>query len=523
MVHVVGAVPSRPWASPGERVNVTLKVMDSGSRPGSDAAVQVVLEGEEGESSYTTWEGHIDTEVIEASVTVEVPQSPDGGEAVDPEVSNRFALVVRGTDGSELLRVPSAVAVRKRVLIRPRVVIASPDPTKVGDALLPGEKVVKTMDSADLTVMELTSGCRIYAKGDLVAGVDQDHPMDDIFWDKALDADLRLYSDLKEGLEKGAMATRAEAITMQVLVVSMGSGEGSASGLVKDTRELAKTFDPDRRTRGVSPRSGPLAPLASWLADPLATPDKGRKIVHDLRQRLDTTSGSLDREEATKVASAAAKAAFDHLDRLAELLSRAWEADRMDGKALRGATALVAAAGVAQVELQRLRATVDPWITPSQAQEGVKAALQSMSAQLASLLELEVRHRVRRAACEVNTRQRAAQAAVVRDLEVEIPDRPGHSGDAADLEVLLSNHSRTDLELRLNIALPTGAWAVLEPQGRGTRLVSVGAVKVTARTQETLSLVLYVPTTVKLDTYVLPVEVVPQPRDVVPEQGGERE
>ncbi|NIU47548.1 MAG: hypothetical protein GWN74_00280, partial [Thermoplasmata archaeon] len=45
---------------------------------------------------------------------------------------------------------------------------------------------------------------------------------------------------------------------------------------------------------------------------------------------------------------------------------------------------------------------------------------------------------------------------------------------------------------------------------------------VPARTQETLGLVVYIPTTVKLDTYVIPIEVVPQPRDLVPEQGGGR-
>jgi hypothetical protein len=35
-----------------------------------------------------------------------------------------------------------------------------------------------------------------------------------------------------------------------------------------------------------------------------------------------------------------------------------------------------------------------------------------------------------------------------------------------------------------------------------------------------VSLVLYIPTTVKLDSYVVPVEVMPEPRDIVPEQGG---
>jgi hypothetical protein len=521
MVHVVGAVPSRPWASPGEQVTVTLRLMDSGSRPGCETAVKVILEGEEGETSTTTWQGSIGPEVTEATVTVEVPgPAAVSGNDEEAKASDRFAMVVREVDGGELLRVPSSIAVRKRVRILPRVVKAMPDPTKVGDALLPGEKVVKTLDAEGLTVMELSSGCRMYVRGDLIAGVDADQPMNEAFWDEALDADLRLYTDLKDGLDKGAKAASSEAITMRILADAMGSGKGSASGLLKDTRELAKTFDPDRRARGVSPRSGPLAFLASWLADPSGSPYAGREIVANLRQSLDTTSGSLSKEEAAEAASAAARAAADHLDRLAELLTRAWEADRLDAKGLRGAIALAAAVGVAQVELQRLRETADPWVTPSQAQEGMKVALQSLSAQVAALIELEVRNRVRKAACMTNTLQRAAHTAVARELEVEIGEYPGHSGDATTMEVVLKNHSITDLDLRLNVALPSGAWAILEPQGRGNRLVSVGPITVPARTQETLAVVVYVPTTVKLDAYVLPVEVVPEPRDMVPEQGG---
>lgn len=523
MVHVVGAVPSRPWASPGETVEVTLQVQDAGSRPGSEASLEVMLEGEAGEACDAPWTGSIGPEVIKAMVSVRVPEPPRVEEKLEgePKGSTRFALVVSEVGGDELLRVPSAVAVRKRVRVLPRVVKAQPDPTRVGDALLPGERVTKTLDAGQLTVMELSSGCRIYARGDLVAGVDPGIPMDDEFWDQALDADLALYSDLKDGLERGSKAARAEATTVRTLGEAIGTGEGSASGPVKDARELVKTFDPDRRSRGVSPRSGPLAPLAAWLADPGATPERGRRIVLDLRNQLDTTTATVDASEATRLASAAARAAADHLDRLAELLSRAWERDLLDAKGLRGATALVAATGVSQVELQRLREAADPWVTPSQAQEAAKVALQAMSAQLASLLEMEVRHRVRRAACQENTRQRAAQAAVARELEVEAAEAPGHSGDATQLDVVLVNHSSTDLDLRVNVALPSGAWAVLEPIGRGTRLVSVGPLTVPAKTSETLRLVIYIPTTVRLDKYILPLEVVPQPRDVIPEQGGE--
>ncbi|NIU47546.1 MAG: hypothetical protein GWN74_00270, partial [Thermoplasmata archaeon] len=235
---------------------------------------------------------------------------------------------------------------RRRVELVPRVVKARPDPTRIGDALLPGERVVRTQDVGDLTVMELSSGSRMYAIGDHVAGVDEGHPMDDTFWDEALDADLALYTDLKDGLELGARAARAEAITMRSMADAISSAEASASGQVKDARELAKTFDPDRRTRGVSPRSGPLAPLAAWLADPSASAEEGRRLVLQLRNRLVDGDDRVGAKEAARTAAVAARAAADHLERLAELWSRAWERDLLDAKGLRGATALVAAAGV---------------------------------------------------------------------------------------------------------------------------------------------------------------------------------
>jgi hypothetical protein len=523
-VHVVGAVPSRPWASPGEDVTVTLQVQDAGSRPGSRASLEVLLVGEAGESTVASWKGDIGPEVSKSTVEVSVPDRPDkGGDAEGAgEGSNRFALVVREAGGGELLRVPSAVAVRKRVRLLPRVVMAKPDPTRVGDALLPGERVIKTMDSGDLTVMELSSGARMYCQGDQVAGVDGEVPMDDGFWDRALDADLDLYTDLKAGLERGAKAAQAEAVAMRAIADAMNADQGTASGLLKDTRELAKTFDPDKRARGVSPRSGPLAPLAAWLADPSASPEAGRRIVIDLRGSLGSSPVPKDVGEATRQAGTAARTAAEHLDRLSEVLERTREGDVMTSLELRSVTALVAAAGVAQVELQRLREAVDPWPTEVQFQEGAKVALQALSAQLASLLEVEARHRVRRGACQENTRQRAAHAAVARDLEVEASEVPGHSGDASEMRVVLKNRSPIDLDLRLNLAMPTGAWAVLEPQSRGSRLVSLGPVSVPARSERDLALVLYVPTTVRLDSYVIPVEVVPQPRDLLPEQGVRR-
>ncbi len=524
MINVVGALPSRPWASPGETVDVTLRVTDAGSRPGCEARVMVVLEGERGETSQVSWEGPIDREEREVQVTVRVPSSTDGGSGGAPSKkgSDRFALVVLGGEGEELLRVPSAVAVRKRVRIIPRIIKTEADPTKVGDALLPGEKVVKATEVAGLTVMELSSGSRVYTRGDMVVGVDPHVPMDDAFWDEALDADLSLYTDTKEGLELGANAAMAEAIALRALSEELGPFEASTTGIIKDSRDLVRTFDPDRRPRGLSPRSGPLAPLASWLSNPDANPETGRELVRRLKQELETVSGSIGREEAIRIARAAARAAADHLDRYAELLVRVIEMDLLDVKSLRAITALVAAAGVTQLELERVRETADPWITPSQAQRAAKVTLQALSVQLASLLELEARHRFRKAACIANIRQRAAHAAVARELKVEIPVHSGHSGEATDIQVHVLNRSFIDLDLRFNVALPSGTWAVLEPQGRGNRLVSVGPIHIPAGTQQTVHLVLYIPTTVKLDAYVLPVEVVPEQRDLIPEQKGGR-
>ena len=189
---------------------------------------------------------------------------------------------------------------------------------------------------------------------------------------------------------------------------------------------------------------------------------------------------------------------------------------------LTAVTALVSAAGVAQVEYYRLREAADPWAIPEKVFTAQKTALQATSRQLASLLELVTRHRTRRAASTVNTRQRAVQAAVVRDLEVRIPPMMGHSGEAARMEVELENRSPIDLEVRFNVALPGGAWTVLEPQARGSKgLMFVGPVDVPARSTRHVPLVVYVPTTARLDDYTIPVEVVPEGRDIVPEQWGE--
>jgi hypothetical protein len=202
-------------------------------------------------------------------------------------------------------------------------------------------------------------------------------------------------------------------------------------------------------------------------------------------------------------------------------MTRAIKRDMMDTETLLGITALVAAAGAAQAELHALRERTDPWATPHQLARTQKLTVQSTIAQLAGLMEVVARHRLRRSAGEANSRQRAAQAVVARELEVRVPPVVGHSGDATELHVKLENRSSHDLRLRLNVALPTGAWAVLEPQARGSKgLVFAGPIDVPARTEEHVGLVLYVPTTVRLDAYVVPIEVVPEPREIVLEQGG---
>jgi hypothetical protein len=524
-VHMVGVVPSRPWASRGERVDVTLQLMDMGSDPGHDAVVHVALEGESGESSVATWRGWVGREEIEGMVDLTIPeltaQEVDG----DEKGSGRFALVVRGADEQELLRVPGAVAIRRRVDLDPHVIKAKPDPMRIGDCLLPGERVVRTVDSGETTLIELSSGCRMYARGDAVAGVDEDQPMDQAFWSDAVDADLRLYTDIKAGLQQGAKVARAEAMVMATMARDLAREGSQSEGLVKETRRLVASFDPDHQVRRVEPRKGPLAPLASWLSDPEAPAIHGRDLVSELRRYLTARTqhgrGEADAKEARSMAGAAAGAAADHLDRLAELLDRAWEQDRFDSRTLKATTSLVAASGVALVELHRLRQTTDPWSTPAQLVDAQKITIQATVAQLASLVELVARHRNRKAASVRNTRQRAAHAAVARDLEIDIPSVVGHSGDAAGIEVILRNGAHIDLDLRLNVALPSVAWTILEPQARGAKgLMFVGPIHVPARSEERVRLILYVPTTVRLDSYTVPIEVVPEPKDITPEQGG---
>jgi hypothetical protein len=363
----------------------------------------------------------------------------------------------------------------------------------------------------------------MYARGDLVAGVDEELPLDEEFWVDALDADLRLYTDLKDGLQIGARAAESEAIVMRVMADSLSKGEVMPSaGLVKDARRLVTSFDPDHKARRVEPRKGALAPLAMWLGDRTSPAGEGKEIVAELRRFLNARGQRPPSDDAQARAVAAAIAAADHLDTMADLLTRAWEQDRFDSRSLKATVALVAATATAQVELHRQRQSADPWATPNQLSVAHKAAVTHNISQLATLVELMARHRQRKVAAIANTRQRASHAAVARSLEVQVPSAVGHSGDAAKLSILLQNRSHNDLDIRLNVAMPSAAWTVLEPQARGGQgLMFVGPIPVPARSEENLDLVIYVPTTVKLDSYIVPIEVVPEPRDVSQEQVGE--
>ena len=117
---------------------------------------------------------------------------------------------------------------------------------------------------------------------------------------------------------------------------------------------------------------------------------------------------------------------------------------------------------------------------------------------------------------------RAAHAAVARDLRVEARTATAYSGQASALALGLVNGSGRELRLRLHIALPSPAWALLEPPARGSAgLASVGPVAIPAGGRARLELVVYVPTTARLDGYTIPIEVLPEPVDLAPERGGE--
>jgi hypothetical protein len=522
LAQVIGVVPSRPWAAPREEVQLSMQVVDGGAHPGTEATLRVVLEGDGGDRAESTWTGRIGAEVVEARVTLALPAPTTGPDGEERPLSTRYAAVLIGKDGAELLRVPGTVAVRRRVRLEPKVVKVKPDPMRIGDCLLPGERVVRTVDAGELTLVELSSGARAYAKGDLLVGIDPEAPMDDEFWDDALDAGLRIYSDIHGGLEAARNATQAEALLIKDLATGAREGAWESRGLVADTLTLTSSVDPDRKGGAVEPKAGILTALGTWLTNPEDLKLNHRRIVPELRRGFPAVEPTKPWDGQDELVAGVAGVCAAHLERLAELLDRVWKEDHLDVATLGGIIALVAAVGASQFELHRLRGTSDPWTTPEDTHQAQEATLQAMSAQLGGLIEVMARHRARRRGCEANTIYRAQRAAVTRDLEVSAQVIHAHSGQAASLELELRNPSHIDLELRLNVALPSLSWAVLEPPSKGTGGVAyIGPVSVPAGETRRLTMVVYVPTTVGLDSYVMPIEVAPFPRDIAPERGGE--
>jgi len=516
--QALAVVPAQHWAGPGEEVDVAVQLVDGGSHPGTEATVTVALEDDAGDRSQATWRGALGTDPVDARVRVMLPRT-----AADADGSGstaRFAAVVTAEDGRVLIRVPGAVAVRRRISLEPRIIKAKTDPGRVVDCLLPGERVLASKSVGGLVLHELTSGARIYSRGTAVVGVDA--PMDDAFWSEALDAELRAYTGLHASLGPAARAARAESVLMRALETGL-SGKGAATTpLVEEAVALARAFDPARPDHGARPKEGILAPLGSFLADRASPPAWARPIAPAIRRALESTEGRPVPDRPGAAAGRAAGATAGALERLAQLLEASARSGRLDEHALEGAVALVAATGAAGSEAHRLRAIGDPWALGPDVHADSEAANQAMSSQLGALLGMLARHRARRSGAERNAAQRAAHAAVARDLTVDVSPVVGHSGETCEIAVALRNASQQGLSLRLHLAMPSTAWALLDPPSRGSEgLASFGPVMVPAGGSADLELVLYVPTTAKMDRYVLPLEVVPEPGELVPEQVGE--
>lgn len=522
--QALAVVPAQHWASPGEELEVVVQLVDGGSHPGTEATVTVALEGDAGDRSQVTWRGALGTEPVDARVRVTLPRT--AADAGGSGSTARFAAVVTAEDGRVLIRVPGAVAVRRRISLAPRIIKASTDPGRVADCLLPGERVLSSKSAGALVLHELTSGARVYSRDGVVVGVDA--PMDDAFWDGALDAELRAYTGLHASLGPAATAARAESVLMRALERGLGgNGARGAKGakgtpLVEEALALARAFDPERPDHAARPKEGMLAPLGAFLADRASPPAWARPIAPAIRRALESTEGRPVPDRPGEAAGEAAGVSAGALDRLAQLLETTVRTGGFDERALEGAVALVAAAGAAGSEAHRLRATGDPWGLGPEVHADSEAANQAMSSQLGALLGLLARHRARRSGALRNAAQRAAHAAVARDLVVEASQLVAHSGETCDIALSLRNASGQELALRLHLAMPSTAWALLDPPSRGSEgLASFGPVRVPAGGSTRLELVLYVPTTAKMDRYVIPLEVVPEPGELAPEQVGE--
>ncbi len=514
----ISVIPSAGWAAPGDPVELVAQLVDAGSHPGCEATVTLALEDDSGARTAGEWRGAIGAEPALARATVRL--SADAVAVGGAGATARYAALVLSADGRELIRVPGAVRVRRRIELHAHVLTARPDPGRISDCLVFGERVVATVGAGALRLHELSSGCRIYSREGLVFGVDA--PMDEDFWGEALDAELRAYTDMHSRLDRIGRTARAEATVVRALKEGLAGGPGIPSSATSDALALAGAFDPGGRDADGAPKDGALAAFASYLGDRGASTQAGREALAAVRSMMDSLRGSRERPDPVAEAVGAADASAKTLDRLAELLEGARDGGGLDERRMEGAMALLASAGVAQVDLHTARARAEPGADPAELQGSVDAVIATTASTLSSALALLSANRTRRLGVLANLRARASHAAVARQLRVEAAPVVAHSGDASELAVDLENASGVDLALRVNIALPSPAWAVLEPRSTGTEgLASIGPVALTAGSRARLSVLVYVPTTARLDRYVIPVEVVPEHFDLVQERGGE--
>jgi len=514
--QALSVVPSSAWAGPGEAVELLARVVDAGSHPGSEATVALALESEEGARHAASWTGLIGTAPVEARARVALPH--DAAQGAGEGATARYAALALSQDGRVLIRVPGAVAVRRRITLAPVVLKAAPDPGHVADCLLPGERVVAAVSAGALTLHELSSGGRIYTRGDAVVGVDA--PMDEAFWGDALDAELRAYTGIQERLHDDAAAFRAEAMLVRAMGERLGKG-GRPSRATQAAAALLKALDPARRDPAQAPKDGPMGQLASVLLDPGSPPAELRECLTALGEEMRAIEAGTRRQGPAPEGAAAAGVAAKALDGVAEVLERT--PARLDERGLETLIAQLAASGYAGTDLHMAREGVDLWAYVNEPRSAAKHMAGVTADLMSRCITTLIAHRARRRGATANMAHRAAHAAVARDLRVEAPTTTAYSGQACKFALELRNGAGRELRLRFHIALPSPAWALLEPPSRGSAgLASVGPIIVPATSKARLDLVVYVPTTARLDGYTVPIEVLPEPVDLVPERGGDR-
>ncbi len=515
MPQALSVVPSSAWAGPGEAVELLARIVDAGSHPGSEAAITLALESDAGARHTATWTGRIGAEPVEARARVALPL--DAAQGAGEGATTRFAALALSADGRVLIRVPGAVAVRRSISLAPVVLKAGPDPGFVPDCLVPGERVVASVPAGALTLHELSSGGRLYTRGDAVVGVDA--PMDEAFWGDAMDAELRAHTDLHARLPKAAAALRAEAMLVRALGTHLGTA-GSTSRTTRTASALLRAFDPAGREPAQAPREGSLGRLAAVLVDLDVSPSVARECIAALADEVRAVETGGQRQRPAAEGAAAAEVAGMALDGLAEMLGRT--PAKLDERTLESAIALLAAGGFAETDLHRARGWVDPWAVPHEPREAAKLTTEAATDLLGPLMGFLTLHRARRRGATANMAVRASYAAVARDLHLDAPTVTAFSGEACDLALEFVNGSGHELRLRLYVALPSPAWALLEPPSRSSAgLSSLGPVVVPAGGRLRLVLVVYVPTTARLDGYTIPIEVLPEPVDLAVERGGD--